>query len=537
MDLATEILTRNERLKTDTSGHWNALWQDIKDLVRPGTSDFNRTRFAGAPNTDRIFDGTAPWALEQFASGLHSYLTSPTERWFQLGSANPKIRENEEVLAHCERISDEIYAAYSLPQSNHNQSLHESFLDVGGFGILNICQEWSDKINAPVFRAFPLASYRVLENDEGTVDTVYRDVEYTTRQAKQRWGEKLPKAIRESQDTEKRWKFVHCVYPRSDKDRNGRLDGKGMPFASVWVSEDCKEVVWEGGYDSLPYHVARWEKIAGENYGRSPAMTCLPDIRMINEMAKVVISAAQLTIRPPMQLPNDNFLTPLDMTPGALNYRQDDDRKAEPLMTGARPDIGEEMVAKRAEHISRCFYAELMMLKWKNERQTATEIMERRDDMLRQMAPMLGRLQSELLGPMLKRTYQLLLKRGMLPPHPDILNGEKLEITYISPAAIAQRGSKMNELTRWLQGDILPLSQIDPGVLDAVNLEKLPFISARLRNVTREAVRSPEEVAERKQQKQAAAALSQMAEVGGQAAGALKDVSVAAKNAPSLVGI
>ena len=83
------------------------------------------------------------------------------------------------------------------------------------------------------------------------------------------------------------------VFPRKDNDAYGGIKVK-KAYASIWVLLKDKEIITEGGFDSFPYHTARWTKLAGETYGRSPAMTCLPDIRMVNMMSKTIIKAVQL---------------------------------------------------------------------------------------------------------------------------------------------------------------------------------------------------------------------------------------------------
>src|SRR5690606_35614444 len=132
-------------------------------------------------------------------------------------------------------------------------------------------------------------------------------------------------------------------------------------------------------------------------------------------------------------VPDEGFLTPLETFPGAVITQIPGAGEIKPLLTGGRPDIGHDMMEQRREHISRCFYVDLMRMWQKKERQSAYEIMERRDDQLRNMSPMLGRLQSEKLGPMIKRTYSLLDANGLIPPAPEALRNQRLEIEYVSP--------------------------------------------------------------------------------------------------------
>lgn len=58
-------------------------------------------------------------------------------------------------------------------------------------------------------------------------------------------------------------------------------------------------MISESGFQEFPYIVPRFLKATGETMGRSPAMTALPDVKMLNLMSKTIIQAAQKQIDPP----------------------------------------------------------------------------------------------------------------------------------------------------------------------------------------------------------------------------------------------
>src|SRR4051812_43640722 len=93
--LAKEVMKRYERMKAARTTY-EANWQDIRELVRPGAADFTRSVSPGQTRTDQIFDGTARQANEELAGGLNSYLTNPADRWFGLQLED--MREIEEDI-------------------------------------------------------------------------------------------------------------------------------------------------------------------------------------------------------------------------------------------------------------------------------------------------------------------------------------------------------------------------------------------------------------------------------------------------------
>ena len=77
---------------------------------------------------------------------------------------------------------------------------------------------------------------------------------------------------------------------------------------------------------------------------------------------------------------------------------------------------------------------------------TAREVMERTQEKLQQLGPVVERLLSEFLNPIIERVYSVLDRAGVFPPVEDEelldqLNGQEVKIEYISPLAQAQKMS------------------------------------------------------------------------------------------------
>lgn len=503
---------------------WDAVWQELKDLVRPDTTDFSGGAGRAADARRRIFDGTAPWALEQLSAGLHSYLTSPVDRWFSIGVAGISYDQLAfEAKAWLESVSDTIYAHYSNPFASFNPSVHEGYLDIGGFGTACLYQWMDPETQNLMFRAYPLADCWVAESSDGHVDTLHRRVKWDVRQCAQEFGalpEKLAKMRPEDKVT-----ILHCVYPRSDRNPELRTP-KHKAFASVYLCVETKELLRESGYDHFPYHAPRWSKLAGEVYGRSPALSVFPEIRMVNAMSKTVIVAAQKLVDPPLQVPDDGFMLPIRQTPGGLNFYRPGTEKIESLYTGGRVDIGIDMIEQRRETIRRGFYVDWLVRPTKKERQTAQEIMDDRNQMLSMMGPIVGRLQAELLGPLVRLSYQLLAKRRLLPPMPSSLDGAELDIAYISPAAKAQSTTRGQGVQAYI-GQLTQLLPVMPNLLDSVNEDALNAELQDITDVPRRVLNDPKVTAARRAKREEQQQMAQAVEAAPAAAKSAKDLAQA----------
>jgi len=70
---------------------------------------------------------------------------------------------------------------------------------------------------------------------------------------------------------------------------------------------------------------------------------------------------------------------------------------------------------------------------------------------MRILGPVLGRLQSELLSPLITRVFNILLRGQLFTEAPDILQQQELKIEFVSPMALAQRGQELQSLMRGLE--------------------------------------------------------------------------------------
>ena len=143
---------------------------------------------------------------------------------------------------------------------------------------------------------------------------------------------------------------------------------------------------------------------------------------------------------------------------------------------------------------------------------------------MRLLGPVLGRLQAELLQPLIDRVYNLLARQKAFEVAPEILTDQAIDIEYVSPLAKAQRQGDIQAMTRLLEL-MMPLTQLDPGIMDYIDADGISKHLIKILAVPATAVRGDREVAlkrqERQEQQQQAAEAQedmQAAQAAGQAA-------------------
>ena len=150
---------------------------------------------------------------------------------------------------------------------------------------------------------------------------------------------------------------------------------------------------------------------------------------------------------PPLQLEDDSVLLPVRTIPGGLNYRRAGSEPITPLSTGAQIPIGLEMMQDVRVRIREGFFLDQLQLQ-QGPQMTATEVLQRTEEKLRLLGPVMGRMQSELLSPLINRVFGILGRQNKLPVLPEMLEGGNYKIEFVSPLARAQKQVEANSLLR-----------------------------------------------------------------------------------------
>ncbi len=528
------LVKRKSKLKSQR-GTWESHWQDIAQYVLPNSADFSTNRTKGGRRTTFVYDGTGIHANEMLAAGLHGMLTNPASAWFSLRikSDDSGIDDDPEVKRWLQEATEVILSEINAPSVAFPSHIHEYYLALCSIGTACIFIGEPATREGISFRSIHIDEILISENADGIVDTVFRTFKMTVRQIVQKWGEgslspRIAK-LYEKKEYDKEIDLLHCVYPREDM-VEGKKAADMLPIASVYIDDKEKYVLAEGGFDEMPYMVSRWSKTVGEIFGRSPAMTALPDIKMLQEIMKTTIKAAQKIVDPPLLVPDDGVLGPIRTVPGGLNYyRASSGSRIEPLLTGGNIPISFEMMNDLRERIRTTFFLDQLQFQGA-PRMTATEVIERTERTLRLLGPTLGRLQSEFLGPMIERIFGVLVRSGRLPDAPESMSERELKIEYVSPLARAQRQSETQGIMRTLEF-VGPIAGMDPQAAQVMKGADTVRHIAELNGVPSVLLKSAEELAaEAQAQAQAQQAQQQMMQ-GEQAMGMMERGANIAKTA------
>ena len=516
-DLSKSLLSRYDKLESQRQ-NWETHWQEVADYMQPRKADVTKTRSKGDKRTELIFDSSPIQAVELLAASLHGMLTNPSTPWFSLRFKEEDIEFEDEAKEWLESATEQMYIAFG--RSNFQQEIFELYHDLITFGTAAMFIE-EDEEDILKFSTRHINEVYIAENDKGRVDTIFRKFKMSARAAIQKFGTNVDFESIQKKNPYEEVDIIHAIYPRDDFDVT-KQDKKNMPFESVYMTGKGEELS-VSGFREFPFVIPRYLKASHEIYGRSPAMTALPDVKMLNEMSKTTIKAAQKQVDPPLLVPDDGFILPVRTVPGGLNfYRSGTRDRIEPLNIGANNPLGLNMEEQRRNAIRNVFYVNQLMMQ-QGPQMTATEVIQRNEEKMRLLGPVLGRLQSELLKPLIDRAFNILLRKNIFKPAPEFLAGKDVEIEYVSPLAKAQKSTELQSIMRGIEimGSI---ANVAP-VFDYVNFDKLVRHLMDIVGVPQKVLKPQSQVNAERQQKQEQQEqmqqmqqLQQVAEAGGKIA-------------------
>ena len=531
-----ELLQRAERLQSIRQ-NWESYWEDVLYYCIASKAYITRTKQQGERLPTDVYDSSAIESLRIFAAGLAGYLTNPTAKWFNLRMENRDLENYKDVRVWLKHSEDKVYD--TLNGSNFNSSVHEGYRDFGSVGMCTIFIE-EDPIDYVRFYTRPIKEIFIDQNEREVIDTVYRKFEYTVRQAYRRWGDNCPKEVVDKYKKgkiEEKVTILHCVEPRYDY-HPGKKDVFNMPYMSVYIEKKSKKKLSEGGYKSFPYGIAGANKESGELYYTSPMMECFSDTKMVNQMTKTNLKAGMKSVDPPLDVPSEGFMNPLNLNPGAVNYRNPGtpgvNDEIRPIFTRSNVPLGIELIERVERKIQRALFVDLFLaLTERDPKMTATEVLSREQEKMLLLGPMIGRL-TEMFSHIIKRTFGILMDlRVISPPPPVVTERDNLVIEYVSPLARAQKMSEIKAINNTISM-VGQLAQVNPQVLDKINFDKTVDEIADVNGINPELIRDEAEVKEIRDARAIAEeaarkmqALEQGANIAAKGAKAVKDIKEA----------
>ncbi len=490
-----QILRRYEHAKM-IKDQWNGTFEECYEYALPQRESFYQEQ-AGRRRTDRIFDETAVVGVQEFASRLQSGIVPNYARWadFVAGVEVPP-EARKEVNAMLDEVTEYVFEI--LQNSNFSQEIHESFLDIAlGTGILLV--EEGDAVNPISFKSIPLPHVYMTSGHDDKIDYIFRKRRIRAKEMAIAYpnGEMSEKMMMDfEKNPDKECEIIETVY------RN-YSNTKEEQYHFCAVSKEHEFKIYEEQYKGLgsnPYLVYRWSKCAGETYGRGPLMLALPAIKTANLTVELILENAQMSIAGMFQVEDDGVINTdnIQLIPGTIIPKAPGSSGLQPIQAPGNFNVSDLVLRDMRTNIKKALYNDMLGNPNEKTPMSATEVAERQADLSRQIGAAFGRLQAEMVTPVLQRVIYILKKQGRIKI-PKV-NGREIKIQSSSPLAQAQHQQDVATVDRFLgmiQGRVGP--ELTNLIVNQMAVAK--FVAKKL-GIPENLVRSEEEMQQAAQQMQ-----------------------------------
>lgn len=475
------VTLRFEDLRAERSSwvsHWKELSQNIEPRIgRYLTSDNDK----GSKKNGNIINSTATQALRTLTSGLMTGLTSPARPWFKLGLSNAELNNVKSNRLWLDQVEEILLTIFR--KSNVYQSFISVYEELGlaGTGCLFVESDVKTVINTKVFT---VGEYYYSIGTNGHVNTFCREFQKTVKQLVEEFGyENCSSQTQNQWDNERYENWVevrHLIENNTNRKRNSFL-AKHKPFISYyWEVGGNQNGESEGflrisGFDEFPIMPPRWDVKSSDVYGRSPGMDVLGDVKQLQTMEKKKAKAIAKLIDPPMNGAPGIQPSQTNTAPGGFtSVKNIGGQKSFEPSYELNPRLFEFLndIEKVEARIKRGLYEDLFLaISHLDDVRTATEIIERKEEKLLMLGPVIERIQVELLDPLIERTFAIANRMGLIPEPPEELEANEIEIDYISPLAQAQKAVATGNIER-LGAYVGNAAQLNPNALDKFDFDE-----------------------------------------------------------------
>lgn len=514
IDKATFILKTSKRLFNSSERSMSETqWEQICRFMLPNQlTNMKQVEYntPGRVTTNGLYTSVGSTANRDLSSAVRD-LADPSERPI-LRFVDSVLNDNYEAVRWLDQCSYVVQNFYG--ESNLDSEISKAYSMLTALGNMAILHEQktdahTGKFAGFKFKALHLSELVWLENSDGYVDTIFRKVKLTAKQASEKFEEHLLSDVIKNDlqngDWDKTHDFIHGIYPRqtgSNKPK-GIMTYADMPFESCYVDVKSKAVVKEEGYNEFPLYFVRWETMPGETIGRGPGHIALPDLASLNRFMELAIKAYGDSVEPAWLVSQANQMGDLDIRPNKLNVVVDID--------GIRPlkeasDFVKLDYAKKdfIDSIQKVFYLDKILLPPRNEtgEMSAYEVSQRLEQVHKVMGPVAGRLYSELLIPLNIRAFSILLREKLFPPVPDVLkkSGINIKVDFVSPIVRSQKMRDGTALQSWFNV-LAQWAQVVPSVMDNFKSDDAAVTVGRTLGVPEVDIATSKEIAEVRQQR------------------------------------
>tara|TARA_R110000803_G_C11881709_1_gene309820 strand:- start:211 stop:825 length:615 start_codon:yes stop_codon:yes gene_type:complete len=180
--------------------------------------------------------------------------------------------------------------------------------------------------------------------------------------------------------------------------------------------------------------------------------------------------------------------------------------------------------------VASAFFKNILNLPQGGPQMTATEIIQRKDEFIREVGPVFGRFQTDYNEPMVDRSFRLLFREEAFGEVPEILAGQNIKFQFDLPVDKIKKQVQSAAASEWAM-QVMQMAQVDPTAKHLVNVDALARFKADAASLPHEILNTKEEVQAKLQAEQAQLAEMQKLQAADMQAGIVGKGAKAMKDA------
>jgi|TARA_R100000479_G_scaffold136773_2_gene73350 hypothetical protein len=441
-----EIKRRYKKAQTHKE-QWRSIYEEAYEYALPMRNLYDGYYEGDVPGQNkmkRVFDSTAIHSTARFANRIQSSLFPPQRSWCRLEPGN-EIPANEKVQAQqaLDFYSDRMFGI--MNQSGFDLAMGEFLLDLAVGTAVMLIQP-GDDVTPIRYTAIPSYHITFEEGPNGSVDTVYRRFKRPFRLIQLEFPDaNIPDSLvkKYEEDPTENVELLEATYT---------IDGV---IHYCIVTHEGDDRILHRQLKSFPWVISRYMKASNERYGRGPVLYALPDIKTLNKVVELTLKNASISIGGVFTAVDDGVLNPqtISIVPGAVIGVSSNGGprgpSLAPLPRSGDANLSQIVSNDLRTNIKKTLLDESLAPENMSAR-SATEINAKLSELSQNLGSAFGRLISETMFPIVRRTLELMDEMGMIDL-PLKVNGLQVTVVPISPLAMANNAEKINEVLQFMQ--------------------------------------------------------------------------------------
>jgi hypothetical protein len=518
----------------------DSLNQEIAENFYPERADFTRDLSLGQEYAEHLMDSYPVMMRRELGNNLSAMLRPKDKPWFAYSTLSEDRDQRPENAAYLEYLTKTHRTRLYDARCKFVRATKRADHDYATFGYAILSVQEAPSREHIIFKDHHPKNIAILENDVQEIDHLHERGKMSARSMVARFGSKNVHAtVKKAAEKEpgKEFNVRTIVMPAEEYDLICR-DGKGKkigkskhPFVCLYLDSDNQHILKETSLPIFPYVVPRWHTITGSPYAFSPAaMVSLPDARLAQAMAGIILEAGEKSIDPPLAAIAE-VVRSADIRAGAISWIDAEyDGKVsdaiQPMPIKGDMNTGFAMRQDLREMLSKAWFVDRLTLPEAGREMTAFEVGRRLEEHIRGILPLFEPIEQEYNTPILEKSFQLLANMQVFDfsQMPDDLAEENLSFRFKNPMQEASERVLVQQYQEVLQ--ILEAAKAAGVKANPINLETATRDAIRGTGAPAKWGRTDDEIAaEAEQMAEAEEEAMMLQEVMGaaQAAGAVGD--------------